>query len=281
MHIIIYHSDLDGRMAAKIVVEHLVATKQVTISDGRFQGVTFIEATYDRRLEILRQLMGRNADPLWIVDFSFTKEQTEALAEGFDLRWYDHHEVVKESWVKDLEIGVLGIRNTRACGTLLVWEDLGQGPLPMCVELTDQWDRWITKGEGAPLYFKLATDVFDSVSDPDSQWYNLQMHSLHDQGEAISQYVAKDVARRRRVLKGTEPNSQGPRFHGLGIVNDSYPHQECASWYQQGDGMIKVSLRSENVDVAAIAVTYGGGGHKNAAGFHMSLGSWVKVLAPC
>jgi hypothetical protein len=42
-------------------------------------------------------------------------------------------------------------------------------------------------------------------------------------------------------------------------------------WQLSGDGEIKASLRSKgNFDVAAIAARYGGGGHRNAAGFRMA-----------
>ena len=44
---------------------------------------------------------------------------------------------------------------------------------------------------------------------------------------------------------------------------------ECAIFlYETGDLEFKVSLRSKDrVDVSKIAVTFGGGGHKRAAGF--------------
>lgn len=42
-------------------------------------------------------------------------------------------------------------------------------------------------------------------------------------------------------------------------------------WFERGDGKIQFSLRSNgDIDVSAIAKLYGGGGHKNAAGFQMS-----------
>lgn len=42
-------------------------------------------------------------------------------------------------------------------------------------------------------------------------------------------------------------------------------------WQLSGDGEIKVSLRSKGeFDVASIAARYGGGGHRNAAGFRMT-----------
>lgn len=45
-----------------------------------------------------------------------------------------------------------------------------------------------------------------------------------------------------------------------------------ACWFKRGDGMVQWSLRSEDsrADVSEIAKKYGGGGHRNAAGFQLS-----------
>ena len=51
-------------------------------------------------------------------------------------------------------------------------------------------------------------------------------------------------------------------------------------WYMAADGRINCSLRSnEDYDVSAIAKAFGGGGHKNAAGFQTdveTLMEWLK-----
>ena len=53
------------------------------------------------------------------------------------------------------------------------------------------------------------------------------------------------------------------------------------TWHLAADGEAKVSLRSAGqVDVAAIATRYGGGGHRNAAGFRLPLAQLVdEILA--
>ncbi|MCB4358149.1 phosphoesterase [Quatrionicoccus australiensis] len=52
-------------------------------------------------------------------------------------------------------------------------------------------------------------------------------------------------------------------------------------WQLAGDGEAKVSLRSKgDFDVAAIAQRYGGGGHRNAAGFRLPAGQFfAEILA--
>lgn len=55
--------------------------------------------------------------------------------------------------------------------------------------------------------------------------------------------------------------------------------QSCTfglTWQLAADGEVKVSLRSQGeFDVSAIAVRYGGGGHRNAAGFRLPLARFV------
>lgn len=53
---------------------------------------------------------------------------------------------------------------------------------------------------------------------------------------------------------------------------EKYPDaQFAACWFKRGDGMFQYSLRSEDsrVDVSEIAKKFGGGGHRNAAGYQV------------
>ena len=47
----------------------------------------------------------------------------------------------------------------------------------------------------------------------------------------------------------------------------------AATWYRAADGLLNFSLRSENhrVDVSMVAGLWGGGGHRNAAGFKLDM----------
>lgn len=54
---------------------------------------------------------------------------------------------------------------------------------------------------------------------------------------------------------------------------EKYPEAPFAAcWFQRGDGMIQYSLRSEDhrVDVSEVAKKFGGGGHRNAAGYQVA-----------
>lgn len=57
--------------------------------------------------------------------------------------------------------------------------------------------------------------------------------------------------------------------HAMLERNPLAPFTAC--WFRRADGMIQYSLRSEDKreDVSTIAKTFGGGGHRNAAGFQV------------
>lgn len=63
--------------------------------------------------------------------------------------------------------------------------------------------------------------------------------------------------------------------HELAVKSGTYG----LCWYQNSDGKVNVSLRSnDDYDVSALAKSLGGGGHKNAAGFETTmeiLQSWL------
>ena len=57
---------------------------------------------------------------------------------------------------------------------------------------------------------------------------------------------------------------------GSALCKKGYP--VALLWFERGDGITQFSLRGDgSVDVSAIAKSFGGGGHNNAAGFQVSL----------
>lgn len=56
-------------------------------------------------------------------------------------------------------------------------------------------------------------------------------------------------------------------------------HDIGMTWFERGDGKISFSLRSDGrIDVSDIAKKFGGGGHKQAAGFEMGYGDGKDFL---
>ncbi|HZX33402.1 MAG TPA: DHHA1 domain-containing protein [Rhodocyclaceae bacterium] len=134
------------------------------------------------------------------------------------------------------------------------------------------------------------------------------------EGEAIERFCALEVERlgnSRLVmpvsLKGEPADPLQALRHGLPIITDSEGSWRAVSglainangvftselghclaqrsgtfgliWQLGGDGEVRVSLRAcGQVDVAAMAQNYGGGGHPNAAGFRMPLRRFVDEV---
>jgi oligoribonuclease NrnB/cAMP/cGMP phosphodiesterase (DHH superfamily) len=50
-------------------------------------------------------------------------------------------------------------------------------------------------------------------------------------------------------------------------------------WFVRADGLAQVSIRTRgDVDASELARRFGGGGHKNAAGFQVGLTRWAQVV---
>lgn len=64
---------------------------------------------------------------------------------------------------------------------------------------------------------------------------------------------------------------------GLGDLNKR-TFDASASYFINKDGEVVFSLRSAQMDVQEIAKLYGGGGHKNAAGFKTTFKELMNIL---
>ena len=76
----------------------------------------------------------------------------------------------------------------------------------------------------------------------------------------------------RRIAGHLVPSVNAPQHDTSEVLErlmDEHPYAPFVhAWWQRADRMFSQSLRSRGVfDVSAIAAFYGGGGHKNAAGF--------------
>lgn len=81
------------------------------------------------------------------------------------------------------------------------------------------------------------------------------------------------------AVRGIAINANALFASELGHLLAEQSHTFGLIWQLSGDGEIKASLRSQgDFDVAAIAARYGGGGHRNAAGFRMAPGQFMAEV---
>lgn len=196
-------------------------------------------------------------------------------------------------------------------GALLAWEYFHPGTeVPMLIQHIDDRDRWQFKLEGSkelhaylgslrPWSFSIWQAVLIS--------HRIDVGGYEEtlaQGAAIlraqNQTVQRIVghARTCHIIK-TEPKPVGEHWeinvlvNASGLAVNSPIHQSEVgheltnksgsfglAWYLDEDNTVRCSIRSNgDYDVSAIARAFGGGGHRNAAGFSTDIATllgWLK-----
>lgn len=115
-------------------------------------------------------------------------------------------------------------------------------------------------------YPKIVDETFYTKTYNQNQILGLALlkSKLHLDGKCISSVITEEDMRKYDVL----PKHLDGIVSQLRVTKDV---EVAVFLYETGDGTFKVSTRSrEQIDLAEIAVRYGGGGHKRAAGFSMT-----------
>lgn len=250
---------------------------------------------------------------VFIFDFSYKRPIMEKLAnDAASLVCYDHH----KSAQKELEGLPYCHFDMERSGAGLVWDEMVEHKEWAPVRNSEQKDQfgmlWIVDPEGKrpsrPMIIAYVEDrdlwkyALDSSREVNAAIYSYPMtfeawdalakmsfEDLRARGTGIVDMQGKLA--RQHVRHATFCTMQG---HRVPIVNatvlaseigqellslDGGPHPFSVS-YSISD-TVKFELRSndEGIDVSEIAVKYGGGGHRNAAGFHAHLEVLDAILA--
>lgn len=243
---------------------------------------------------------------VYIVDFSFAPlTMSNIIRHCKSLTWIDHHKTAQRhiEHVQDFadlnfpEKSVDIVFDLDKSGALLTWEYIedytaphpppyNPVPAPFVIQAISDRDLWRFKLEGTkeicaalymqPFEFELWNDLIRNGID-----------ALWEQGSILLKKQADDV---EKIAKATAFVTDFQGFQvpvacapftvasDLGhLLTKGYPFS--ITWYVTNQGKRKVSLRSSDKgeDVAKIAETYGGGGHRNAAGFEVSLITFPKL----
>lgn len=250
---------------------------------------------------------------VYILDFSFKRPVMEHIFDAAkQVVWLDHHKTAFEMWcpgeteyyccAADPEI----ILDNNKSGALLAWEYFHPGTeVPMLIQHIDDRDRWQWKLKGTA---EISAALWSMRPWSFEQWDEL-MHpdhygSLWSEGAAILRAQKQQIAqmakqgRKCRIIKA-EPRQGGEHWEsdilvdarGLAVnapIHQSEIGHELANasstyglvWYLDADNVVRCSLRSNgDYDVSAIARTFGGGGHRNAAGFSTDIATLMGWLA--
>jgi len=204
----------------------------------------------------------------------------------------DHHVTARDrltsdsSYVNELEEeGHLLHFDLGHSGSVLAWQYFhpeNETPdLLRYVEDQDLWNWALPQSDAinaAISSYPREFEVWDRLaSDPISK--------LADEGEPILRSNRMEVARRldhaRPVALGTQRieavNASTNRAQiGHELAKRAAFGQEWGLVYRVEGAELYATIYSiGDLDISKVAMTYGGGGHKNASGFHVSLESWL------
>lgn len=215
-----------------------------------------------------------DASTIFIVDFSFKRDVLLQLAEKAKVIVYDHHKTAQEDLAGLEHPNLKIVFDMTRSGALITWQETFPGePVPLLIQHISDRDLWEFKLDGSHEVHKaLVATPFDF-----DVWDNLDVEDLKDAGHIMGQLHDQLV---EKTCKSAFLRKIGG--HLVYVVNTSF------AWSEVGDFLLKDgagggpfvasftvfedeimwSLRSRGeFDVSEIAKKYGGGGHKNAAGF--------------
>jgi len=232
-----------------------------------------------------------------IVDFSYKQSVIEEMAKSAksiliidhhksaaeDLSEFDEPPLRRDGWIPNS--GVYALFDMNKSGAMLAWEYFHKNKAPKLIEHIQDRDLWMFKLDGTR---EIQANVFSYPYDFE-EWDKLMLspvENLINDGKVIERKHFKDikefieVAEMRISIWGhIVPCLNANYFWSSDaghIMTKGYKFAVC--WWDTPDGRV-FSLRSDEdgIDVSEIAKQYGGGGHKNAAGFKVRHSDLVSL----
>lgn len=276
-----YHNDLDGRCAGAIVAQYT----------NNYNKEDFFEVDYVMELPLDKV---HNEEDIWFVDYSF-KENTlwvldklinEKMCRVF---WIDHHTLsINLENNNKFAKSIWGIRQDGISGAALTYmycynkkfEDI-----PYYIKLVSDYDCWQYKYEPDTTYFKIGIEAndFDAL---DTIWkglFNEDLFNFTDTnfineileiGKVIKNYIDSDNTYYREHFS-YESEIDGHKCMVVNKKTNSWVFGEKYNeyplvivWVFDGSKFTySIFSSNKDIDCSKIAESYGGGGHKGAAGF--------------
>lgn len=254
-----------------------VSGKHVLIGDFSFKRDTLRE-------------MGRAARSIIVLDHHKTAEADLAdwaIEDVAGTFWADD-DPMKDVRRNDEFVGqpIAALFDMNKSGARMVWEFCHDGEVPRLIQLVEDRDLWRFQFEDTkPFGLWLRSEPFDF-----ERW-ELIAQELHD-GRDASNILAEARAMQRMFDQQVADIAALARIGSLGgyqvpLCNcppafasevghkllDDYPDAPFAASYSDQGTARGYSLRSrdDRADVSEIAKKFGGGGHRNAAGFGVPL----------
>lgn len=282
---IIYHANcLDGFTAAWVTRKALLSQEMIEVGEENY--IQYYACNYGDKLPEEVQAYNSVGLTVFIVDFSFNHEQMASLCATHNLVVLDHHKTA----IEKLEgLNLPGILDTSRSGAMLAWNYFFPGTeVPALVKYIQDRDLWKWELEGS----KEISECIQSYKKTRENWDKLSDYLNEIETRSIALDIGKSLLAKKDLdmedlianglhtlyLDGDKdyfiPVINAPKIWSSEIGNKLCklnPNMCCCATYCYIGGRIEVSLRSiGDFDVSMLAKQFGGGGHKNAAGFTLT-----------
>lgn len=291
--VIFYHASCaDGYGAAFAAWKHFG-------DDAEYVAMQYGTVNTINDVDLLGEIKGRR---VFILDFSFPREVMEHIFYNAEhTTWLDHHLTAFKMWAPLVTVEAdttfinttadshIVLDNARS-GALIAWGHFHNTPVPLMIRHIDDYDRWQFKLDETKAFNKYLWSIapwsfekWDILCSGDASTYG----SAYDTGNAL-------LAEHKRQVVSATKNAREVKLNGqTGLCVNAPPNltsdsghdlaARCGSfgliYHIDHELRVKCSLRStRDYDVSALAKLYGGGGHKNAAGFELNMQQLIEVL---
>lgn len=282
-YLIAYYAHcIDGFTAA--YTAHTGLTKNRKVDP---KNISLLPIEYGK-LDELHAVVGK-VDELYIVDFSLPVATLAAYEETYpDLVTVviDHHKTAQEMYGSLNTIhGAQIVFDLNESGATLTWRYFfACAPVPKLLQYVRDYDLWKFELDGTKYinrYLRVQAQTLERWAFIEQDFmYACSVREAKGLGEAIELYhqqvvadlvdTAVDIALAGEIGKvvNCSPHFASDVGHELALLSGTFG----ATWQQAGvNSVAKWSLRSNGeYDVSAIAKQFGGGGHRNAAGFSLT-----------
>jgi len=217
---------------------------------------------------------------VYMIDISYPREEMELFRQKHPGLWVlDHHKTAQAALAGHPQT----IFNMEKSGARLAWEFFQQGRPPMLVQFVEDRDLWrfaLPNSKEVNAYIQSFPRTLENWDTLES---NIEWNpaSTVVRGQAILRSETTRVEQmvgqvQWKTISGylVPVVNASILFSEVGnVLCEKFPHAPFAAYYfDRGDGVRQWGLRSiGEFDVSEIAKQYGGGGHRNAAGFQESL----------
>lgn len=225
-------------------------------------------------------------ETVYIVDFSYPAEVLRALAaEAAQITILDHHQTAEKNLRPLLDAGVVqGEFDQQRSGAGMAWDWCFPGqPRPALLNYIEDRDLWrhaLPDSRAVSLalrVYPLDFEIWDGLMEA--------VETLRTEGKIILRYndqrlaELKPQARRAMIGGHNVPVINAPAYLASDLAHQLAQGEAFAAVYFDAPDGRHISLRSTpgGLDVSLVAESYGGGGHRHAAGFRAPLPPLLSV----